>query len=104
METIAALIFMFGCGIFIFLVAFVFGWVKALLALFFFVVGFFISVIGDIDNLFLSQTYIGLIDVFIEFFVSFIDVFKGSWKWARYENPLAAFIAGALSLGFIYSR
>ena len=45
METIAAIIFMFGCGIFIFLVAFVFGWVKALLALFFFVVGFFISVI-----------------------------------------------------------
>ena len=29
---------MFGCGIFIFLLALVFGWVKALLALFFFVI------------------------------------------------------------------
>ena len=104
METIAAIIFMFGCLIFLFLIALMYGWIKALLALFFFIVGFFISIFGDINNLFLAETYMGLINVFTEFFISFIEVFKESWRWARYENPLAAFILGLLSLGFIYSR
>ena len=95
MEFLAAIIFMLGAGIFIFLGALVYGSIKAFLTLLLVLLGLIVNGISDPSILLEFESYIRLLSVPGDFIQPFIDFFSKSWNWARYEHPFFAFIIGA---------
>lgn len=95
MELIAAIIFMLGAGLFIFLGALVYGSIKAFLTLLFVFISLIVNGISDPEILLELESYIRLLSIPSDFIQPFSDFFSKSWNWARYENPFFAFIIGA---------
>ena len=95
METVAAIIFMIGCGAYIFLAAFCWGAWKALFSLITFLI-YLATNLGDVEMQRLTFQFFSIFSSFIEPFGTF---FSETWKWAKYEHPVIAFFLGLISMG-----
>ncbi len=98
MELIAAIIFMLGAGIYIFVGAFAYGIIKVSLTLLVVFISLIVNGITDPEILLKFESYIRLLEIPSEFFQPFLDFFSKSWNWARYENPFFAFVIGVFLL------
>tara|TARA_B100000575_G_scaffold289116_1_gene290340 strand:+ start:736 stop:1047 length:312 start_codon:yes stop_codon:yes gene_type:complete len=95
-NTIAAIVFMIGCGVLIFLAALTWGFLKACVAILFFLIGVFQSIsAGEIYSAILAANFV---NIFTSFFEPFGTFFSASWSWAKYEHPWIAFFLGLVSI------
>jgi len=95
MEFLAAVIFMLGAGSLIFIGALFYGSFKFFFALVLFIISIIVSGISDPSIYLEIESYAGLLTIPGEFIQPFKDFFSQSWNWARYEEPMLAFIIGA---------
>jgi hypothetical protein len=95
LDTFAAVVFMLGCGLFIFVAAFCWGAWKAFLSF----LAALIYLFANLSNIESQQLAMQFFSIFSSFFEPFGTFFSESWKWAKYEQPLIAFLLGCIGLG-----
>ena len=94
MNTIAAIVFMIGCGALIFIAALTWGFWKACVAILVFV----IALLDTSGEMYSTMLFANFINIFANFFEPFGDFFSASWSWAKYEHPWIAFFLGLISI------